>query len=71
MAKRLHFLTVRGKQHEWRFHVELDPKYLQDWRDDGLEIQEIRNTVPHWLPSWLMGAWCFVQDVFHMRNPFA
>lgn len=39
-------ITVRGKQHEWNFEIQADPRYLQEWRDDGLEIYEIENSIP-------------------------
>lgn len=64
-------ITVRGKQKTWNFHFEGNPKYLHDWRDDGLEIHEVHNTIPDWLPSSFIRAWCFIQDCFYFRNPFA
>lgn len=68
--KHLMSVTVRGKAHTWSFHFDGDPKYLQEWRDDGLEVYEIYNSFPEWLPSPLIRSWCFVQDVFNFRNPF-
>jgi hypothetical protein len=69
--KRQLCITVRGKQHRWNFHFEGDEKHLQEWRDDGLEVYVVYNSIPLWLPSWAMKLWCFVQDVFNFRNPFA
>lgn len=46
MAKRQLAITVRGKQHSWSFHFEGDPKYLAEWRDDGLEIDEVHYSIP-------------------------
>jgi hypothetical protein len=73
MAKKLHAITVRGKQHEWTFNVYVDPKYLPEWRDDGLEIVELGYIIPEWIQDKGYGAmrvWCFLQDCFHFRNPF-
>lgn len=72
MAKKLYSLTVRGKTHTWSFHTYIDPRYVEEWRADGIEIDEIVNTIPEWVVDiGLTRAWCFVQDVFHFRNPFA
>lgn len=68
--KQLLAITVRGKQHTWTFHFDGDPKYLQEWRDDGLEVDELYNTIPEWLPGWAIRPWCFIQDCFCFRNPF-
>jgi len=68
--KRQLCVTVRGKHHEWSFHFEGDPKHLEEWRGDDLIVDEVYNSIPAWLPSWLMRPWCFVQDVFKFRNPF-
>lgn len=71
MAKKLYGLEVRGRHHTWSFHVYVDPKYIQEWRDDGLEIDEIGNTIPERVVDLgLTRIWCFVQDVFHFKNPF-
>ncbi len=62
-------ITVRGNQRQWSFKFDGDPKYLAEWREDGLEVDEVYNSIPEWLPSWLMRPWCAIQDVFHFRNP--
>jgi len=71
MAKKLYSLDVRGKQHEWGFHIYADPKHVEDWRADGLEVYEICNVVPVWIVDMgLLRVWCFFQDIFHFKNPF-
>ena len=70
--KRLYGLMVRGNHRTWSFHVEIDPKYLEEWRADGLVIEEIVNIIPKWyvdlgLP---VGTWCFIQDILNLKNPF-
>lgn len=70
--KKLYSLSVRGKRKEWSFEVLVDPKYISDWRADGLQIDEIVNVIPQWyvdagLPVRL---WCFVQDILNFKNPF-
>jgi hypothetical protein len=70
--KKLYALTVRGRQREWSFHVDVDPRYVPEWRADGLEIDEIVNTIPEWIVDLhLTRVWCFCQDIFNFRNPFS
>lgn len=48
----------------------IDPKYLKEWADAGIEIIYVSNTIPVWLPTWAVKPWCFCQSVFNFRNPF-
>lgn len=71
MTKKLLSITVKGNHHEWSFNFYDDPKYIQEWRDDGLEIDEICNTIPEWVVSFkLVKQWVFLQDLFNFKNPF-
>ena len=65
-------ITVRGKSgRSYSFPFQGNPKYLKEWREDGLEINELCNTIPVWVVRvGLARQWCFVQDVFRFRNPF-
>lgn len=69
--KKRYLLVVRGKQHEWLFKIDAAPEHVVDWRDDGLEVNELVNSIPYWIAGTvLMRPWIFIQDVFHFRNPF-
>jgi hypothetical protein len=71
MSKKLYSLSIRGRQHSWNFHVYVDPKYVPEWRADGIEIDEVCNTIPEWVVNaGLLRPWCFFQDLFHFKNPF-
>ncbi len=71
MSKKLLHITVRGKGKTWGFEFYGDPRYLDEWRADGLDIVEVVNTVPMWVVDLgLTRAWCFAQDVFSFRNPW-
>ncbi len=71
MGKKLLSITVKGNHHEWSFNFYADPKYIQEWREDGLEIDEICNTIPEWVANFkLVKQWVFLQDLFNFKNPF-
>lgn len=63
-------ITVKGNRHEWSFSFYGDTKYLEEWRSDGLLVDEVSNIIPAWVPGKLVWAWVFLQDVFNFNNPF-
>lgn len=66
-----YLLVVNGKQSQWLFNVELNPRHIEDLRADGLEVNECFNSIPYWVVEHrLTRPWVFVQDLFHFRNPF-
>ena len=71
MADKLMTVFVRGRRSSWTFQFHGNPAHLADWREDGLEVYEITNAIPAWaVDLGLARAWCFVQDLFHFRNPW-
>lgn len=71
MSKKLYSLDVRGKEHEWSFHVMVDPQHVNEWREDGLVLHRLENIIPAWVvDANLTRLWCFLQDIFHFKNPF-
>jgi len=71
MAKKLYAVYVKGRERHWSFPVLLDEKHIQEYRDDGLVVDEIVNTIPVWVVDCgLTKLWCFLQDVFNFKNPF-
>lgn len=73
MANKQLSIEVRGKEKSWSFTFLGDPKYLDEWRADGLEVFELVNTIPAWVADqglWAIKLWCFLQDVFNFKNPF-
>lgn len=69
---KIYALRVRGKTKDWEFHVDVDPKYVQEWRDDGLNIDPVINIIPAWWVNagFSIKFWCFWQDLFNFKNPF-
>jgi len=49
MTKKLLSITVKGKAKTFSFNFYGDTKYLKEWRDEGLEIDEIENIIPIWV----------------------
>ena len=57
-------IIVRGREKKWGFMFEGNIKFLNDWRADGLEIDEIINTIPEWVVDiGMLKPWCFMQDI--------
>ncbi len=70
MKQRL-IISVRGTRHEWNFQIMGDPKYLQEWRDDGLNVDELFHSIPEWVVNAkLASVWMFFEDLLYFRNPF-
>jgi hypothetical protein len=60
---KLYGLDIRGKEHEWSFPVWVDPQYVEEWRADGLHIDEILNTIPEDVKELgLLHLWIWLQD---------
>jgi len=64
--KQLMLLEVRGKNKTWDFTVEGDTRYLEEWRNDGLDINPLVNVIPQWVVDiGFLRAWCFFQDLLN------
>jgi 1,4-alpha-glucan branching enzyme len=64
MSEKLMALTIRGRHEEWTFLISADPKYLEEWRADGLCIDEVVNVVPQTVADLgLTHIWCWLQDI--------
>ena len=56
-------ITVRGKRNEWVFRFRGNKKYLNEWRADGLVVDEAVNSIPTWVVDLgLTKPWCWLQD---------
>ena len=68
--KKTYSITVQGKTNKWSFDFTGNSKHINEWREDGLEIDEIVNTIPEWIVYiGLAGIWMFFQDKFNFKNP--
>lgn len=71
MGNKRMMVTVRGNRSRWGFEFYGDPKYLDEWREDGLDVVEIENVIPEWVASYgLVRPWCVLQDLFNFKWPW-
>lgn len=56
-----YILTVRGKRETWCFPVNGNPEFVTEWRADGLQVDELVNTIFLWAHQFgLTRVWCFL-----------
>ena len=65
--KRWYSIDVHAR---WSVPFQATPAQVADMRADGLVIDEICNTVPSWLPHWLVRPWCRLQDGWQWMKLF-
>ncbi len=65
-------VDVRGTQSEWGIPCDLSRDAVDAMRADGLDVKVIENTIPGWIADLgLTRPWCFMQDLWNFKNPFA
>ncbi len=68
MSKKLMSITVQGKNHDYSFNFYGEKKYLEEWRNEGLVIDEVLNTIPVFVVRLkLTRVWVKLQDVFNFK----
>ena len=68
MKKTRHSITVRGRQSTWCFDVYATSADVATWRADGLEVDELVNTIPDWIAGMgLARPWCWLQDLWNLK----
>lgn len=68
MSQKLLSITVKGNHKTWSFNFYHDTEHIEAWRNDGLEIYIIHNTVPLWIAdAGLVKQWCWLQDMFNFK----
>lgn len=72
MSAILHQVRVRGKGHTWLIDTYITRENAEVWRQDGIDVVEILNSIPAWWVDAGLSVrfWCFWQDVFHFKNPW-
>lgn len=71
MPNKLLSLSVKGHHNEWVFHFYGNPEHIPFWREDGLDVVEVCNTIPVWVVNLgLTKVWVVLQDVFNFNFPW-
>lgn len=66
--KKLMSITVSGKINQYCFHFYGRPQDLEKWREEGLQIEMVENTIPAWaVKIGLSRIWCKMQDIFNFK----
>ncbi|HYG41762.1 MAG TPA: hypothetical protein VEA17_02480 [Bordetella sp.] len=65
--KKRYSITVHAR---WDVAFDASPQQVARMRADGLVIDEICNTVPEWLPAFLVRGWCRAQDAWQWLRVF-
>lgn len=47
--KRNYVIEIRGREHVWGLNVRAEPEHVEDWRADGLVVDEVIATIPEWV----------------------
>jgi hypothetical protein len=57
-----YMIDVRGDRDEWGIFVP--ERMVAGLRADGIDVKEVVNVIPYWLPSWAVHPWCRAQDIW-------
>ena len=61
--KNKYSITVRGKRHEWAFLIDATLEHVEEWRRDGLIIDEILHEIPQWVVNiGFDGLWMWLNE---------
>ena len=56
-------IVVQGKTASFAFNFRGDPKHIPEWNAQGLQVDEVVNSVPVWVVrARLTRLWIAVQD---------
>lgn len=62
-------LMVRGKRKEWSFEIQAEPEHVEEWREDGLHVDELIAVIPQWaVDLGLMSAWMRIEETIRRLN---
>jgi len=64
-------ITVQGKTGQFVFNFIGDDKYVQNWRDEGLDIDVIAYSIPKWVVDLgLIQVWVKATDIWRWMRLF-
>lgn len=69
MRKKRYSLMVRGRTKQWSFDLWAAPEHVEDWREDGLIVDELIATAPQWAFDIGIGRlWMWVDEILGYLN---
>ena len=64
-------IVVQGKTAPFAFNFRGDPKHLPEWEAQGLQVDEVVNSVPVWVVrARLTRPWIAMQDAWSWARLF-
>jgi hypothetical protein len=61
---RLYSITIQGTRRTWNHLVWAKPEHAEEWRRDGIEVDEVLYIVPDLVQSMgLTRPWCWLQKI--------
>jgi hypothetical protein len=61
---RLYSITIQGTRRTWNHLVWAKPEHAEEWRQDGIEVDEVLYIVPDLVQSMgLTRPWCWLQKI--------
>jgi hypothetical protein len=61
---RLYSITIQGTQRTWNHLIWANPEHAEEWRQDGIEVDEVLYIVPDLVQSMgLTRPWCWLQKI--------
>ena len=61
---RLYSITIQGTQRTWNHLVWAKPEHAEEWRQDGIEVDEVLYIVPDLIQGMgLTRPWCWLQKI--------
>lgn len=56
-------VEVKGRTGDWLAFVP--ESAVADMKADGIDVMEVHNIIPGWLPWWAFRPWCAMQDLWN------
>ena len=70
--KNRYLVTLHGKSTNWGIIHKMTAEDAVNLSNDGIDVALMIYDIPAWVEDWgLRKPWCFAQDIFNFRNPFA
>jgi hypothetical protein len=67
-SKYYYTVYVQGKTKEYGFDTKCYPEFIDEMREQGINIDLLNHSVPKWAVNMgLWNVWCWLQDIGLLR----